>query len=173
MSSDTALGELDKEFVTDAPSRHQALGLRGIAGKRFSLLAMTIVGCVTLQASDAAACSCSPKSIPGGDHMRSLTPVIFTGIARAARMVGDKEVETTFEVTEAFQGTIVGRRVVVRHQVASPGSCGVAFSVGGTHTLAAQSSNSTSVLSANLCTVWMFTVEGGEQLIDQLRRGHP
>jgi hypothetical protein len=113
------------------------------------------------------------KTIPSAEQMRNLAPVIFTGIARATRMVGTKEVETTFEVTEAFQGTAVGRRVVVRHQVASPGYCGVAFSVGETHTLAAQRLNSKSVLAANLCTIWMFTVEGGEQLIEQLRQHRP
>lgn len=137
---------------------------------RFRLPILVAAAFALLPLGEAAACSCAPRHVPSAAEMRQLAPVIFTGLARASRMVGAREIETTFEVTEAFQGTAVGQRLIVRHDAPKPGSCGVGFTVGETQTLAAHPAEAKNVFTTSLCSVWMFAAEDGEKLIEGLRR---
>lgn len=134
-------------------------------------LSLALAAVLALASGGAAlACSCAPKHIPGAAEMRKLAPVIFTGVARASRMIDATAIETTFEVTEAFQGVAAGERVVVSHPAPKPGSCGVGFTVGETHTLGAHRGAGGRGLSANLCTLWMFIADDDGKLIGALRR---
>jgi len=147
-----------------------ATKLSGMTFGKLALIAVAVAGCIALPAGEAAACSCSPKYIPSAEQMRKMAPVIFTGIARSSRTIGNDQMETRFEVTEVFQGVTVGQRVLVRHQRAARGTCGVDFPVGEKHTLSAAISGDDNFHTSNLCRVWMFNVPGGEKLIEQLRR---
>jgi len=128
----------------------------------------------SLLSGAAQACSCGPS--PTAAAIRQSAGAVFTGIALSSRRAAPGEAITTFKVTESFKGPAAGAMVRVRHPDGSSASCGIRFTTGQSHTLAAAATPQRP-LSANLCSVWMFLPHVGlsEKLIGELRvlRGQP
>jgi hypothetical protein len=129
---------------------------------------MLVTFFIMASAAPADACSCARN--PTAEALLQDYAVVFTGVVRGTTTVSSGRSVTTFEVTESFKGTAQGQTVRVRHRSGSSASCGIKFTAGATYTLAAFTGDG-GVLSANLCSAWMFQpqVGLGDQLIERMR----
>lgn len=130
----------------------------------FVLLASAVAFAV-----DVEACSC-PRQ-PTADDIIERAAAVFTGVAEHSEPSGPARSITTFRVIESFKGVAVGASVRIEHRSGSSASCGVKFSVGQTHTLAAYPTEAGSSLTTSLCSTWMFEPQVGHRdgLIQRLR----
>lgn len=123
----------------------------------------------SLLSGAAQACSCAPTASAAA--IRQSASAVFTGVALRSRRAAAGEAITTFKITESFKGPPAGATVQVRHPDGPSASCGVRFASGQTHTLSAVAAAPQRLLSANLCSVWMFLPHVGlsDKLIGELR----
>ncbi len=122
-------------------------------------------------ASPATACSCARNPTAAG--ILSSATAVFTATVADTETAGKNVSITTFRITEAFKGPAAGSTVKVRHRSDSSASCGVKFMPGESYTLAAyRSENEGAMLSANLCSTWMFMPQVGlsKGLIESMRK---